>query len=90
MPNLHCLPAFDPFGRPILVIKVVPLDEDIKSQKRFITKAFEQLRIYLKVLYDGAKDVRKPTLQYVALLDLCQLSLQSIVRNFHANAYTLM
>lgn len=81
MYNLRCLPTCDPFGRPILVIKAVPLDEDTESQKRFIIKAFEQMRIYLKVLYDGTTDVREPTLQYVVLLDLSQLSLQSIVRD---------
>ena len=93
MSNLRCLPTYDPFGRPILVIKAIPPDKDsdTKSQKHSIIKAFEQLRIYLKVLYDGTKDVREPTLQYMALLDLRQLSLQSIVRNsyvkgfFHSN-----
>jgi len=77
IPNLHCLPAYDPFGRPILVIKVIPLEDTI-SQKHLIIKAFEQFRIYLKVLCDGVKDAREPTLQYVALLDLHQLSLQNI------------
>jgi retinaldehyde-binding protein 1 len=87
MSNLRCLPTHDPFGRPILVINAIPLDKDTKLQKRFIIKAFEQLRIYLKVLYDGKKDVREPTLQYVALLDLGQLSLQSVVRNSYVKAF---
>lgn len=87
MSNLHCLPAYDPFGRPILVVKAIPLDEDTKSQKRFIIKAFEQLRIYLKGLYDQTRDVKAPTLQYMALLDLHRLSLQSIVRNSYVEAF---
>jgi hypothetical protein len=89
MSNLRCLPTCDPFGRPILIIKAIPLDKDsdTKSLKHFIIKAFEQLRIYLKVLYDGTKDVREPTLQYVTLLDLRQLSLQSIVRNSYVKAF---
>ena len=81
MSNLRCLPTYDPFGRPIFVIKAIRLDKDTKSLKRMIIKAFEQLRIYLKVLYDGTKDAAEPPLQYVLLLDLCLLSLQSIVRN---------
>ena len=85
--NLHCLPTYDPFGRPILVIKVIPLDEDIKSQKRFIIQAFERLRIYLKCLCDTAEDIKEPTLQYVALLDLQQLSLQGLVRDSYVKAF---
>ena len=90
--NLRCLAAYDPFGRPILIIKAIPPDRDIKSQKRSIVKVFEQMRIYLKVLYDGTKDVREPILQYVALLDLRQLSLQSIVSKFSCEgfSFTLM
>lgn len=86
IPNLHCLPAYDPFGRPILLIKVIPLEDTI-SQKHLIIKAFEQLRIYLKVLCDEVKDAREPTLQYVALLDLHQLSLHNIVRSFYVKAF---
>lgn len=83
--NLHCLPTYDPFGRPILVVKAVFLDKDTKSLRRSVIKAFEQLRIYLKVLYDGTKDAGgEPPLQYVALLDLSLLSLQSVVRKFYA------
>lgn len=85
--SLRCLPAYDPFGRPILVVRAILLDKDTKLHKRSIIKAFEHLRIYLKVLYDGTKDVSEPTLQYVALLDLHQLSLQKIVRNSYVKAF---
>ena len=95
MSNLRCLPSFDPFGRPIVVVKMLPVDKDTKSLKRSIIGAFEQLRIYLKVLYNGTKDAGEPPLQYVALLDLSLLSLQSIVRNsfvkviFHSDVTAL-
>lgn len=87
MSNLHCLPTYDPFGRPILLVKAIPLDKDTKTLKRSIIKAFEQLRIYLKVLYDGIKDAGEPPLQYVILLDLSLLSLQSIVRNSYVKVF---
>ncbi|KAF8160690.1 CRAL-TRIO domain-containing protein [Crassisporium funariophilum] len=80
IPNLHCLPdgIYDPLGRPILVIEVVPLDNDTELQKRFILQAFEQLRIHLKYLYEVSEGRREPPLQYVALLDLRSLSFQSL------------
>ncbi|KAF9050045.1 CRAL-TRIO domain-containing protein [Panaeolus papilionaceus] len=81
IPNFHCLPAdiFDLFGRPILVIHVAPVDKDIEAQKQDIIQAFERLRLHLQVLHDRciAND-EPPPLQYVALLDLSQLSFQSI------------
>jgi hypothetical protein len=81
IPNLHCLPdnIRDPFGRPVLVLEVVAVDESTESQKLFIMRAFETLRIHLKKLYEMSEDNEKPSLQYVALLDLSQLSLQSLV-----------
>ena len=87
MSNLRCLPTYDPFGRPILVVKAIPLDKDTELLKRSIIKTFEQLRIYLKVLYDGTKDAREPPLQYVVLLDLSLLSLQSVVRNSYVKVF---
>ena len=89
MPNLCFLPTYDPFGRPILVVKAIPLDKDTKLLKPSIIKAFEHLRIHLKVLYDGTKDTGEPPFQYVALLDLSLLSLQSIVRNFYESFLSL-
>ena len=88
MSNLRCLPTCDPFGRPILVVKAILLDKENKSLRRSIIKAFEQLRIYLKILYDGTRDTGgEPPLQYVALLDLSLLSLRSIVRNSYTKVF---
>ncbi|PPQ84585.1 hypothetical protein CVT25_015788 [Psilocybe cyanescens] len=80
IPNLHCLPSDirDPLGRPILAVEVVAVDESLDSQKRSIIQAFEQLRLHLKKLYDNSEDDARPPLQYVILLDLRQLSFQSI------------
>ncbi|KAF9482205.1 CRAL/TRIO domain-containing protein [Pholiota conissans] len=80
IPNLRCLPTDirDRFGRAILVIETTPVDESIDSQKRSIIQAFEQLRLHLRKLYDNSEDHRNPPLQYVALLDLKQISLQSM------------
>ncbi|KAF8198055.1 CRAL-TRIO domain-containing protein [Pholiota molesta] len=80
VPNLRCLPTDirDRFGRAILVIETSPVDESIDSQKRSIIMVLEQLRIHLRKLYDSSEDHRNPPLQYVVLLDLRQLSLQSM------------
>jgi len=80
VPNLHCLPdnTRDPFGRPVLVLEVVATGESVELQKRFILLAFETLRIHLKKLYEMPEDNRNPALQYVALVDLSRLSLQSL------------
>ncbi|PPQ66319.1 hypothetical protein CVT26_011150 [Gymnopilus dilepis] len=81
IPNLHCLPSDvrDPFGRPILVLEVNAVDVPQDSQKRFIILAFEQLRSHLRKLYDESEDNNpRPPLQYIVLLDLKQLSIQSI------------
>lgn len=50
-------------------------------------RAFEILRIHLKKLYEMSEDNEKPSLQYVALLDLSQLSLQSLVSSSLSRFY---
>jgi hypothetical protein len=81
IPNLQCLPVHvrDPFGRPIIVLRMDPIGEDVLSKKQnILVHAFENMRLHLKQLYDGSED-DNPTLQYAVLLDLNMLSLQSIV-----------
>ncbi|KDR75091.1 hypothetical protein GALMADRAFT_122666 [Galerina marginata CBS 339.88] len=84
IPTVHCLPSDirDPFGRPILVVELIPVGEALDSQKRFLIRAFEQLRLHLKKVYDLSEDDPRPPLQYVVLLDLRQLSFQSINIDF--------
>ena len=62
----------------MLEVNAVDVPQD--SQKRFIILAFEQLRSHLRKLYDESEDNNpRPPLQYIVLLDLKQLSIQSIV-----------
>ncbi|KAF9527318.1 CRAL-TRIO domain-containing protein [Crepidotus variabilis] len=78
IPNFYCLPAKirDPFGRPILVIRLVGVDNS-ESLRTQIVEIFEQLRLFLRQLYDESPN-GIPTLQFVVLLDLGELSLRAI------------
>ncbi|KAF5321944.1 hypothetical protein D9619_001492 [Psilocybe cf. subviscida] len=78
--SIRCLPTDirDPLGRPILVIDMGPINESLDSHKRSVIRSFEKLRLHLKSLYDSSEDHQHPPLQYVVLLDLSRLSLQSI------------
>jgi hypothetical protein len=79
-PLVHCLPppAHDPFGRPILVVKVVSFNDSSDAYKPLIIRGLEQLRLHLKRLNGGRPT--PPIFQYVLLLDLENLSTQSLVR----------
>jgi hypothetical protein len=55
------------------------MDEAPSNKPNVLIHAFERLRLHLKELYDDSRD-DNPTLQYVVLLDLSELSFQSIVR----------
>ncbi|KAJ7451843.1 CRAL-TRIO domain-containing protein [Mycena galericulata] len=73
-------PATDPFGRPILVIKVVSLNDSSDAYKPLIIRGLESLRLHLKRLNENSprSPAQNPTLQYVILLDLKNLSTQSL------------
>ena len=59
-----------------------PVDPKLYPKKQHtLAHAFESLRVHLKRLYDNSKD-DNPTLQYVVLLDLSELSLYNVVRAF--------
>ncbi|KAJ7467174.1 CRAL-TRIO domain-containing protein [Mycena latifolia] len=79
MPLVHCLPppAVDPFGRPILVVKVVSFNDSSDAYKPLILRGLERLRLHLKRLNRDARQ-SAPILQYVILLDLESLSTQSL------------
>ncbi|KAJ7761025.1 CRAL-TRIO domain-containing protein [Mycena metata] len=76
---VHCLPppARDPFGRLILVVKVVSFNDSSDAYKPLIIQGLERLRLHLKRLNDDTQQ-SPPTLQYVILLDLKNLSTQSL------------
>ncbi|KAF5380370.1 hypothetical protein D9615_004739 [Tricholomella constricta] len=77
-PVLHCLPenAHDPFGRPILLVEVLPLDVTSDALKPKIVQTFERLRRHLRNL-NASATTTSPILQYIVLLDLQGLSLKS-------------
>ncbi|KAG5646253.1 hypothetical protein DXG03_004080 [Asterophora parasitica] len=77
---LHCLPAnaHDPFGRPILLVELLPLDVTPDAVKPKIVQTFERLRRHLRDL-NASATAPSPILQYVVLLDLQGLSLKSFV-----------
>ncbi|KAJ7121329.1 CRAL-TRIO domain-containing protein [Mycena crocata] len=79
-PIVHCLPppARDPFGRPILVVKVVSFNDSSDAYKPLIIRGLESLRLHLKRLNASHQSSAHPTLQYVILLDLKNLSTQSL------------
>ncbi|KAF7357821.1 hypothetical protein MVEN_00828100 [Mycena venus] len=80
LPFVQCLPptARDPFGRPILVIKVVSFNDSSDAYKPLIIRGLECLRLHLKRLNGDSYQRGAPTLQYVILLDLKNLSTQSL------------
>ncbi|TFK44283.1 CRAL-TRIO domain-containing protein [Crucibulum laeve] len=80
MANVHCLPndVRDPFGRPILVIGTTPMVQSPEESRRLIIALFEQLRIHLTCLHERSTNGDDLPLQYVVLVDLKGLSMQSI------------
>ncbi|KAF8647088.1 hypothetical protein AX16_006922 [Volvariella volvacea WC 439] len=82
VPLIHCLPndARDPYGRPILVIEMGgSMTEDPTAAKALIIQVVERLRAHLQLLNAEAElNHSSPTLQYFILLDLRNLSIQSL------------
>ncbi|KAJ7091965.1 CRAL-TRIO domain-containing protein [Mycena belliarum] len=79
MPLVHCLhpPVVDPFGRPILVVKIVSFNDSSDAFKPLILRGLERLRLHLRRL-NRESDSPAPILQYVILIDLANLSTQSL------------
>ncbi|KAF7315892.1 Protein real-time [Mycena indigotica] len=79
MPLMQCLPppATDPFGRPVLIIKVVSFNDSSDAYKPLLLRALERLRLHLIQLNEDSPK-QTPVLQYVILLDLKDLSTQSL------------
>ncbi|KAG6920152.1 hypothetical protein DXG01_004918 [Tephrocybe rancida] len=73
---IHCLPenARDPFGRPILLLKPVPLHSTSERVKPIIIETFERLRCHLQKLKKAS--AASPILQYIVLLDVKEFSLK--------------
>ncbi|CDO69175.1 hypothetical protein BN946_scf185042.g77 [Trametes cinnabarina] len=82
---LRCLPVAcrDPFGRPIIVVKLSQLFNASGDVREALVYHLEQLRINLRTLNErsnpGPSDgERVPILQYVALFDIGDVSVQNI------------
>ncbi|KAL0575684.1 hypothetical protein V5O48_006295 [Marasmius crinis-equi] len=77
---MHCLPADvkDPLGRPILVIRAMDLKEPSERLSPALFHVMERLRDCLKALNDASDEPLSPFLQYVVLLDVKELSMQSM------------
>ncbi|KAG7446558.1 CRAL/TRIO domain-containing protein [Guyanagaster necrorhizus] len=77
--SVHFLPddITDPLGRPIIVLKVAPFNYGSDDYKGVVYRALECLRCHLREVNRNEVEGR-PALQYVLLLDLKGLSMQSI------------
>lgn len=84
---LHCLPAdvCDPFGRPIIVLKISGLKDTGGSDnfKRLLIPMMDRLQRHLRELNSDDKKENRPILQYVILLDLEDVSMQDVVRGHY-------
>ena len=83
---LRCLPSAvrDPLGRPIVIIKLAALLASSDEVRPALTQYIELLRRHLEVVNSGGEGARGdseiPVLQYVALIDIGGISVQSVVR----------
>ena len=84
---LHCLPTDtrDPFGRPIIAMKISELGKSPITIKEQFIPTLERLRLHLKKLNSwserrDAGPAMCPVFQFIVLLDLEGTSIQSIVR----------
>lgn len=80
---LHCLPSFvsDPFGRPIIVLKVSALaaEHGTDEFKRLLMPTIDRLQVHLKELNALEGRDESPIFQYIVLLDLADVSIQHVV-----------
>ncbi|GJE92757.1 CRAL/TRIO domain-containing protein [Phanerochaete sordida] len=82
MPYFTCLPshAHDPFGRPIVVIQAAKLLSGTEDLKQRAVRTSELMRAHLVQLNKAhsSSGGARPILQYVALLDIGGMSLNSM------------
>ncbi|KAI0633538.1 CRAL-TRIO domain-containing protein [Trametes polyzona] len=79
-PFLRCLPldARDPFGRPVVVVKLAELLDFSGDVRKALIHYMELLRLNLKALNATAcDDDSLPVLQYVVLVDLSDVSVKN-------------
>lgn len=80
-PFLSCLPTAvrDPFGRPILVLKLAPLSDSTTNLKNAFILHMELMRLHLVHVNGPLRVVARPVLQYVALLDISGATFNNVV-----------
>ena len=83
---LTCLPPHcrDPFGRPIIVVRLGKLLDGVEDIKSILVYTVELLRLHLARLNDAVlkeEHGARPILQYVALFDIEGTTINSMVRN---------
>ncbi|KAG6866404.1 hypothetical protein C0991_004689 [Blastosporella zonata] len=73
---IHCLPesVHDPFGRPIILLKPLPISVNFEDAKPIVIETFERLRRHLQDL--NKTSTTAPILQYMILLDIKEFSLK--------------
>ena len=72
----------DPFGRPIVVVKLCDLFGSTHDVRPALIHYMELLRLHLHTLNNqrgAAEGQGRPVLQYVALLDIGRIPMQSVV-----------
>ncbi|KAH7924238.1 CRAL/TRIO domain-containing protein [Leucogyrophana mollusca] len=76
---LRCLPppAADPFGRPLVILKVSILDALGQDAKEALLPAIERLRLHLRSINAHRDSIELFALQFVFLVDLEGVTLQS-------------
>ncbi|KAI1795508.1 CRAL/TRIO domain-containing protein [Ganoderma leucocontextum] len=82
-PFLQCLPrnAQDPFGRPIVVVKLSQLLGSPQDVRPALVQYMELLRLNLEAVNgkrEAVDDHERPILQYIALIDIDGFSMQSV------------
>lgn len=79
---LHCLPdgIQDPFGRPMVALRLTPFCDEIPGVKISFLRNMELLRQHLAYLNQLQQRGIRPILQYVALLDIGGMTFHHVVR----------
>jgi retinaldehyde-binding protein 1 len=80
---IHCLPSSvsDPFGRPIIVLKVSALVAEYTADtfKLLLLSTIDRLQAHLKKLNTSRDRKGRPIFQYIVMLDLADVSIQHVV-----------
>jgi hypothetical protein len=89
---LHCLPSpvSDPFGRPIIVLKVSALaaEHSTNTFKHLLMPTIDHLQAHLRELNASQKRTETPILQYIVLLDLADVPIQHVVCSLAFPSYS--